>query len=137
MRALGETPLILPGPQHGLRQIIEQAAARLGMELRVKLEVDAIALIPSLVARGHGCSILPRSALAVSDGDRVVTARIGGGMLRRNLCLARNNAKLITSASTRCEELAVRVLQRLIDKGVWDATKAAAVADDRASEGRE
>ncbi|WP_159981774.1 MULTISPECIES: LysR family transcriptional regulator [unclassified Novosphingobium] len=135
--ALGEIPLILPGPQHGLRQIIEQAAARVGIELRVKLEVDAVALIPTLVAHGHGYSILPRSALALHDGDKVVAVRIGGGMLRRNLCLARNNAKLITSASTRCEQLTIRVLQRLIDKGVWDATKASPIADDRANKGRE
>lgn len=132
LRALGAMPLILPGPQHGLRQTIEQAAARLGIELMVKLEVDAIALIPALVAHGHGYSILPGSALAPGVDGHVVTARIGRGMLRRNLCLARNNAKLVTSASTRCEELTVRVLERLIDKGVWAATKAPRITDDAA-----
>ncbi|WP_159983324.1 MULTISPECIES: LysR family transcriptional regulator [unclassified Novosphingobium] len=136
LRALGAMPLILPGPQHGLRQTIEQAAARLGIELMVKLEIDAIALIPALVAQGHGYSILPGSALADSGAvasGQVVTSRIGRGMLRRNLCLARNSTKLITSASTRCEELTIRVLDRLIDKGVWDATTAVRMTDETAN----
>jgi len=135
LRALGALPLILPGPQHGLRQTIEQAAARIGVELTVRLEVDAIALIPALVAKGHGYSILPGSSLPDAAAHQIVTARIGRGTLRRSLCLARNNATLVTSASMRCEQLTLRVLERLIDKGVWLAQKAA--AGGRAPQGRQ
>jgi len=115
---------ILRSVEQGIDDV-RQAAARIGVELTVRLEVDAIALIPALVAKGHGYSILPGSSLPDAAAHQIATARIGRGTLRRSLCLARNNAVLVTSASMRCEQLTLRVLERLIDKGVWNAQKAA------------
>lgn len=122
LRDIAELPLVLPGLPHGLRQVIDQEAAQAGVALNVRAEVDAMWVIANLVANGVGCSILPLPAAqdAVAAGQ-VSVARLGGGAIRRTLCLTRNSAELVTHASVRCEDLTVKVLARLIEKGVWRA----------------
>jgi LysR family nitrogen assimilation transcriptional regulator len=119
---VAELPLILPGMPHGLRQVIEQEAAREGVSLNVRQDLDAMWAIGELVADGVGLSILPLPAVAEAlAAGRVSVARIGGGAIRRTLCLVRNSGQLVTHASVRCEDLTVKVLARLIEKGVWRA----------------
>ena len=117
---LAGLPMILPGPEHGLRQVVSQTAARCGVALTVRQEIDAMAHVGSLVARGHGHSILPLPVIADDLAlRRVSIARIGGGKFRRKLCLVRNGNKLVTHASVRSEELFINVLLRLIEKRAW------------------
>lgn len=123
-------PMILPGPQHGLRQAIDQTAARLGLTVTVAHELDAFAHVGDLVARGRGHSILP--ILAFADdlaAGKVSSARIGSGVFRRTLSLARNSTRLVTHASIRAEDLTARVLGRLIAKGAWRAQPAEGLCD--------
>lgn len=56
-------PLILPGPPHSNRRLIEQAAAENGCRLRVTLEVDSVALTKKLVLGGHGYAIFTYGAV--------------------------------------------------------------------------
>lgn len=129
---LAALPMILPGLPHGLRQFIDQETERLGVSVTVQQEIDAMAHIGSLVARGHGYSVLPLSAIAESVGTRQVSiARIQGGSIRRTLCLVRNTSQLVTHASVRCEDLTIKVLSRLIDKGVWAADLDVALRSDK------
>lgn len=119
---IAQLPMILPGRPHGLRLVIEQAAARLGITLQVRQNLDAMAHFGALIAAGHGYSILPLSIVSDAlQSGRVSIARIGGGSMRRTLCLVRNNNQVVTHASVRCEDLTVKVLSRLIQKGVWVA----------------
>jgi LysR family nitrogen assimilation transcriptional regulator len=122
MSELASLPMILPGPQHGLRQVIEHALARHGITIGLRLEVDAMMHVPALIARGHGYSILPLSALSEAVAkERVGIARIADGAIRRTLCLARNSSRVVTHASVRGEALTMKVLTGLIDKGEWQA----------------
>ena len=115
-------PMILPGPQHGLRQFIDQEAERLGATVSVQQEIDAMAHIGTLVARGHGYSILPLPAIAEALGaGQVSIARVQQGALRRTLCLVRNTNQVLTHACVRCEDLTIKVLSRLIEQGDWRA----------------
>jgi LysR family nitrogen assimilation transcriptional regulator len=115
-------PMILPGLSNGLRQIIGQETERLGVTLTVHQEIDAMAHIGNLVARGHGYSVLPLSAVvdALAAGQ-ISIARIQDGSIRRTLCLVRNISQVVTHASVRCEDLTIKVLSRLIEKRVWIA----------------
>ena len=54
---LAALPMILPGLPHGLRQVIDQEAAREGVQLTVRLDIDAMWVIPHLVADEGGFSI--------------------------------------------------------------------------------
>lgn len=120
--------MILPGPQHGLRQTVDQTAARLGLSVSVAHELDALAHVAGLVARDHGQSILPLSVIEKDlAAGKVSVARIGQGVFRRALSLARNSTQLVTHASVRAEDLTAKVLARLIVKGVWQAEPAEAL----------
>jgi LysR family nitrogen assimilation transcriptional regulator len=119
---LSTLPMILPGPSNGLRQLIAQETERLGATLTVQQELDAMAHMGTLVARGHGYSVLPLSAVADAlAAGQVSIARIQDGSIRRTLCLVRNISQVVTHASVRCEDLTIKVLSRLIEKRVWTA----------------
>ncbi len=119
---LSKHPMILPGLPHGLRQVVDQEAGRLGAILTVRQEIDAMPRIADLVAAGQGCSILPLSVIGAPLAAGLISiARIESGAIRRTLCIVRNPNKLVTHASVRCEDLTIKVLIRLIHKGVWNA----------------
>lgn len=124
-RDLASFPLLLPGPQHGHRQLVEREAGRLGAALSVVHEIDAPGHIAALVARGHGFSILPLPAVAgeLASGQLSI-ARIEGGAIRRTLCLVRNPSQVVTHASLRVEDLTVGIVARLIENKTWIAEPA-------------
>jgi LysR family nitrogen assimilation transcriptional regulator len=117
---LGDLPMMLPRLPLGLRHVIEDEMARAGVALKLRLEIDAMAHVGPLVAAGHGYSIMPLPVVSEAlAAGRVSIARIGGGAIRRTLCLVRNSSQVVTHASIRCEDLTVKVLSRLIEKGAW------------------
>lgn len=105
-------PLFVPGPQHQLRQLLDQAADRRGRELAIAGEVDSLDATLALVGAGLGRAVLPRSAL---DGT-LPQAPTG---LTRRLALARNAAQVVTHASLRVEQVLVDVLAELAGEGLW------------------
>jgi LysR family nitrogen assimilation transcriptional regulator len=62
--ALLKTPLVLPGRNHGLRRLVENAMQKAGIELNILVEIDALEALNSLVCRGVASTILPHSAIA-------------------------------------------------------------------------
>lgn len=119
---LGNFPLISPGPPHGLRQLIEHEAGRLGYKVNIVQESDCLAQTLDLVEAGRFNAVLSFPAIeeALSTG-RMSAARIGEGALRRSLCLVRNPAQLVTHASLRVEDIAIRIITDLIESGAWNA----------------
>jgi LysR family transcriptional regulator, nitrogen assimilation regulatory protein len=68
---LDEVPLILPNRTHGLRMLVERAAAEHGAHLDVAIQVDGYKTTRALVMAGLGYTILPFSAVRqeVADGQ--------------------------------------------------------------------
>lgn len=128
LSGLKDFPLITFGQPHGLRKLIDQEAQRQGFTYRVTQEIDAVGTIARLVANGHGYSILSKPAVSdeLAEG-KLSFARLGGGALRRTLCLVRNPAQVVTHASARVEDLTIKVMASLIGKGVWEADPEAAL----------
>ena len=60
---LARMRLVLPPEVNPLRGEIEQAAAKLGVQLDVPVEVEGIRLIADLVAAGAGIAVLPETAV--------------------------------------------------------------------------
>jgi LysR family transcriptional regulator, nitrogen assimilation regulatory protein len=119
---LAAMPMLLPGPQHGLRQIVEQQLAHLGISIDVRLDVDAMMHLPALIAGGYGYSVLPMSAVASElIAGQISVARIDDGAIRRTLSLMRNTSTVVTHASVYCEALTIKVLLRMIETGDWAA----------------
>ena len=61
--ALAGYPLILPGRQHGLRDMIDRLARERRISLRIHVELDAMSQMKLLVRHGVGCTILPLPAV--------------------------------------------------------------------------
>lgn len=120
---LSGLPLILPGLPHGLRQVIDQEAAQQGVSLTVRQELDALAHMGPLISAGYGYSLLPLSTICGElAAGRVSIARIADGAFSRTLSIVRNSGQVITHASVRGEDLTLKVLARLIEKGIWRAS---------------
>jgi LysR family nitrogen assimilation transcriptional regulator len=60
--ALRGVPLILPNRTHGLRMLVERAAAESGGQIDVVFQVEGYATTKALVAAGLGYTVLPYSA---------------------------------------------------------------------------
>lgn len=56
---IAERPLVLPSSPHGLRPLIDDAAAKVGVTLHPFVEADGFCALIDLVAAGIGCTILP------------------------------------------------------------------------------
>lgn len=122
VREIDNLPMILPSPMHGLRQFLDRETHRLGVNLTVRTEIDALGHIARLVADGYGYSILSLPAVRDDlEAGRVSAARIENGAIRRTLCLVRNPSSVITRASVRVEDLAIKVMHQMIVKGRWRA----------------
>jgi LysR family nitrogen assimilation transcriptional regulator len=120
VKDISDLPLILPSPEHGLRQFLDREADRLGQAWTVRAEIDSLSHIVHLVANGHGFAILSLPAVREDvQAERVSVARIENGAIRRTLCLVRNPAVVLTRASVRVEDLAIKIMHQLILKGRW------------------
>ncbi len=112
--------LVLPSHSHGLRALIEHAAAQRKIKLDVQLEADSFRVLTSLVAEGLGFALLPPSSVhnEVADG-RLETAAISKPMTRELIFASPidrppSTATMAVTALLRDEVAACR------KDGVWD-----------------
>jgi LysR family transcriptional regulator, nitrogen assimilation regulatory protein len=56
---LTNLPLIVPGPDHGLRREIDRACAQAGVQIKIELDIDSLTAIKAFVSEGDVYSILP------------------------------------------------------------------------------
>ncbi|MDR6641820.1 LysR family nitrogen assimilation transcriptional regulator [Luteibacter sp. 1214] len=68
LATLGQYPLVIPSPLHSVRQLIEADAARYGVSLDVRLEIDSVRSLLDLVERGVGYGVLSRNAVLSRRG---------------------------------------------------------------------
>lgn len=59
---LSQVPLILPGPEHGLRALVDEVARQQAVRLGVVVELDAFGEMQQLVARGLGYTVMSSAA---------------------------------------------------------------------------
>lgn len=110
---LGEVPLMLPGRPHGLRLLVDTAAAQHDLALKVDLEVDSLTTTKELVQDGTAYTVLPLAAVhrEVEIG-RMSARRLAGPPLKRTVVLA--------TAAQRSRSMAVEALVTVIRSVVRD-----------------
>lgn len=74
LATLGQYPLIIPSPLHSVRQLIEADAARYGVSLDIRLEIDSVRSLLDLVERGVGYGVLSRNAVHARRGPHQLRA---------------------------------------------------------------
>lgn len=89
LAALARRPLVLPSRTHGLRAVVEAAAAKARVTLDIRYEADSFAVLKELVEAGLGLSVIPRSSIAreVREG-RFAIAALHRPRVRRAVMLA-------------------------------------------------
>ena len=122
LAALADWPLVLPGHEHGLRRIIDQACAPLGLQLDVVAEIESLGSVKRAAEVGIGSTILPLAAVTeeVAAG-RLRTARIDSPHMVRRVVCASNVTRPATVASAAVTALVQRVLHDMVTGGAWPA----------------
>jgi DNA-binding transcriptional LysR family regulator len=124
---LAEQKLVLPSHSHGLRALIERAAARKNLTLKVSMEADSYRVLTSLVEEGIGFTLLPPSAVRneVLEG-RLEAAPIVKPAITRELILASPADHRPSVATTTISTMIRKEIQGLVEEGLWDITTAGA-----------
>lgn len=100
LQDLSRLPLVLPGAAHGLRELLDQEAARADLHYDIAIEVDAYSNIKELVAEGFGWSILPLNAIRREcEAGRLLYWRITEPALLRPVHLASSVERPMTNAT--------------------------------------
>ncbi len=117
---LSTEKLMLPGPQHSLRQLIERHAAEAGCRLNVAMEADALSMLKDFVSLGMGSTILPLPSVhrEIEQG-RLSAAPIEAPPLSRRLVLATPTDRPISNATLRASELIKKEVAEMVATKVW------------------
>jgi LysR family nitrogen assimilation transcriptional regulator len=122
LSALSRWPLVLPGREHGLRRIIDDACEPKGIVLDVVAEIESLPSVKRAVEAGLGSTILPPGAVAeeVAAGRLRASAIDSPSMSRRVVC-ATSVTRPRTAAATAVMHLIGDVLRQMVEDGSWPA----------------
>jgi LysR family nitrogen assimilation transcriptional regulator len=120
VQALGGLDLVLPSRPHGLRLLIEAAAARGGTTIHVKYEADSFQVLKEIVAAGLGHTILPLSAFRAGEEEGVFrVTRLVKPRIARHLVMALPASRVDTRATTAVRDLVQDEILRMVASGEW------------------
>ncbi|HYD78193.1 MAG TPA: LysR substrate-binding domain-containing protein [Paucimonas sp.] len=118
-RAL-EAPMILPGPQHGVRPRIENLVRAAGLTIRDVTDINSIAILKSALMADMGATILP-VAPVLSEIERGALSAwpISGARISRTVVLCSSRTIPLTNAAAAVERLVLAVTEELCGSGRW------------------
>ncbi|WP_027281713.1 LysR family transcriptional regulator [Roseomonas gilardii] len=113
--------LILPGPQHGLRILLEREAGKRGLSLRIPVEADALQILKGLVARGLGSTVLPLASVhrEVSAG-LLAASPVVDPHLSRKLVVALPQGRRASIAVQHFDKVLRREVALMVEENVWE-----------------
>ena len=114
-------PLILPASPHGVRPLIEAAAARAGLgPPQVFADISSISILRTTLLAGLGRTLLPVMPLRPEiEAGLLVATPVVNPPLERVLVLCASVHIPLSSASQAVASLAVALVQRLCSEGHW------------------
>lgn len=118
--SLADLPLVLPGPRHGLRILLENAARQAGIVLRVTVEADALQTLKELAARGLAHTVLPLPAIHPDlRAGTLRAAPIANPTLDRRLVLARSIVRPASRAVRVFADTLRAETADMVRDGIW------------------
>lgn len=97
---LSKYDLVTTSPNRGIRSVLDKAATKLRIKLRVRYEVDSFALLKDFVAHGFGYTVLPESAISAYEREHSFSvAPLSNPKLSRAIVLAQPAHRTTTSAT--------------------------------------
>lgn len=117
-----QLPLVLPGRSHGLRELIEIAAATINRPVSPAIEIDSYRQIKQLAVRGLAFGMLPKTAIRQELADGVFQAwQTSRPVLMRRIYLGYRAGAPLSTASRAIGQLSWTILNGLVDSGSWTA----------------
>jgi LysR family nitrogen assimilation transcriptional regulator len=118
--ALGDLVLVLPSRPHGLRLVVEAAAAKASTALHVKYEADSFRVMKDIVAAGLGHTILPLSAFYREPNEGLYRiTRLVKPRISRQLVMALPARRIDTKATVAVCDLVKEEIHSMIASGEW------------------
>ena len=110
---LANIELLMPASPHGLRELMEASAARLGLNLKIRFEVQSISVLKELVEQGICATVLSYGAVAREcEKGRLVATEIVNPTIKRIAYLAyslrRSRSKAKDAVLAFIRELALK-----------------------------
>ncbi len=128
---LAGLPLIAPSRRHGLRTGVEAEAAKRGLKLNIRLEVDAGHQLIRQIERGVGMAVLARSAVMPElKAGTLVALPIVDPVMRRKVCLAVRTDKSKSYLLNRVRSILLEVIDHLVETKAWPGTQLQATSAD-------
>lgn len=120
LRHLAPMELVLPGREHGLRRIIDEACTQQDIALNVVAEIDSLTSVKKAVAAGVGYTILSQSSVMeeVASGQ-LQAATIEEASMRRRVVCATRITRPTTLASAAVIGLATDLIRGMVGSGAW------------------
>ncbi|MFG2813608.1 LysR family transcriptional regulator [Streptomyces sp. NPDC004673] len=117
-------PLVVPAPGHGLRRVIDAAAAQARAELSLVVQTNSMPVQKQLVRAGHGWTILPGVGIAedVASGS-LSAAPLCAPEVWRSIVLATSRAGRVTPAAEVVARELSRQIQSAVREGRWPSAE--------------
>jgi DNA-binding transcriptional LysR family regulator len=115
LTALRKIELVVPSRRHGLRRIIDNAAASAGFALSPRLEMDTLPAICEVVASTPMATILPGIALRGALEAGSIRAHRLRPALTRSIAWVNNPRRIVSSAMKAVVEIISEDLRAAAD----------------------
>lgn len=120
LRKAASRRLVLPGREHGLRRIIDDACAASGLALDVVAEIDSLPNVKRAVEAGIGATILPLAAVADELAEkRLRASTIADARMLRRLVVATHANRPRTAGASAVMALATEIIGAMVRSGAW------------------
>lgn len=120
--ALSDLSLVVPSRPHGLRLVVENAAAKAKAKLNIRFEADSFRVLKDLVESGLGYAALPLSSIFREAREgRFRYAPLIEPKVTRRLVLAMSPDFGPSRATKVLVQLAREEIAALVDAGDWQA----------------
>jgi LysR family transcriptional regulator, nitrogen assimilation regulatory protein len=114
MADLADVPLLLPGPTHTIRRVVDQAFAHASSAANVVGEVESVPLMARAVRGGLGATVLPRSVAQRMIGGSDLHQRHLSPALEVQVSLGTASGQTLSRAAEAVRELLREVLRSYV-----------------------
>jgi LysR family transcriptional regulator, nitrogen assimilation regulatory protein len=120
LRSIAARPVIMPAPGHGMRALIDQAAAQAKVKIDMPVQTNSMSLQKQLVQRGHGWTILPGAGIAEDVAAGTLSAApLSEPEVWRSVVVSVPRTGLITPAAQVVADQLTRQVQLAARQGRW------------------
>lgn len=114
MLDLADVPLLLPGPTHTIRRVVDQAFAQAAGAANIVGEVESVALMARAVQSGLGATVLPMSVAERMIGRHDLQQRHLHPVLEVQVSLGTASGQTLSRAAEAVRELLREVLKAYV-----------------------